>query len=711
MLDIIIKSMKKKLYYLIGFSILVSLNMNAAATQISQDKNVLSVREGKSFHWYFEGKKLDGVYSHKFIAMQSGTYSVRIETEEREIITETVHVNLETGKIRRIHLVGDSTMADYSTRSDYAENYYPVTGWGEVFQPFMRKDSLVKVNHFIDADSIEVIDWAIGGRSTRLFYEEGTWEEVYNAIQPGDYVMIQFGHNDASENHPDRYVDTAGFKMYLKLFAQQTREKGGIPVFITPVNRNYPWSGGIMTSVHGDYPLAMKQAADASKTALIDLTSRSCEFFTSKGKEYVTNNYFMTFGPHVYEGKYWETGSSDGTHFQPAGAVEVARLVFRGLQDLRLLDISMSDPAAGKVPGSRWHDTKYTAELEIPAYSNRGWVFENWTGDVNSNANPLVLNLNEDMRIMANYRTTDKSQYVLSTNVEGKGEVSYSPFGGLYEGGSTVAMNAKASTNNRFFSWTGDLRDTVNPLNYTISKNSRITGLFVESSAQIFQPERATLTNCHMESNEFNQTGDNCIRVEKNTDCSMEWQIIPEEKAYLSMYFRYKNPVDSAAAGNIYINDEPWMENFSFPVTGTNDNWNTIRIGGYSMGDTINKVKLEFLNPAEYIFIDFIKIPTTKTLLDSYTTVKDFIITPSNLAILPNPLTPASKMFFTLEKDSNAVIEVYKLNGQKERVVFSGNLAAGFHEIDLNEFLFESGIYICKLTTNLGLEVSKFVVK
>lgn len=235
-------------------------------------------------------------------------------------------------RIVKIFLVGDSTMANYRLEKDYMEKRYPVTGWGQVFQPFFVKDSLSQVAGLIEADSVLVDDRAKGGRSTRTFFQEGRWRQIYDELQPGDLVIIQFGHNDNAPDKPERAVNLEGYKEFLRLFILQTRQKAGIPILLTPVNRNYPWDEGVLKNVHGDYPQAVKDIAMELNVLLIDLTTLSCESFTQKGKEYVSEKYFMNLPAGVYQA--YPEGQKDNTHFQPEGAFEVARLVFNAMKKL-----------------------------------------------------------------------------------------------------------------------------------------------------------------------------------------------------------------------------------------------------------------------------------------------------------------------------------------------------------------------------------------
>lgn len=235
-------------------------------------------------------------------------------------------------KVTHIYLIGDSTVADYSLDSGYMEKKYPIHGWGQVFQGFLRKDSLVKIKNLVNTDSAIVVDKARGGRSTRTFFEEGRWAEVYRALKKGDLLLIQFGHNDAAVDKPERYVNLNGYKEYLRLFVNQTREKGAIPILLTPVNRNYPWKDGKLTNVHGEYPNAVKEVAKELNVKLIDLNQLSIAEFSRKGQAEVTSSYFMNFEKGLYQA--YPEGQKDNTHFQKAGAIAVAQLVFNAMQTL-----------------------------------------------------------------------------------------------------------------------------------------------------------------------------------------------------------------------------------------------------------------------------------------------------------------------------------------------------------------------------------------
>lgn len=235
-------------------------------------------------------------------------------------------------KITQVFLAGDSTMADYTKddeKKDYMKQRYPQTGWGQVFQDFFTNENMKEVRNSTKIDSVLVIDKAKAGRSTRTFFQEGRWRYIVENLQPKDYVLIQFGHNDEAEEKTERYVPEQGYKEFLRLFILQVRQKNATPILLTPVARNYPWKEGVLQNIH-KYDQAVKDIANEQKVTLIDLNQLSRDYFTSKGQDYVTSNYFM----NLPEGKYeaYPNGSKDNTHFQPEGAKAVAGLVFEKLK-------------------------------------------------------------------------------------------------------------------------------------------------------------------------------------------------------------------------------------------------------------------------------------------------------------------------------------------------------------------------------------------
>lgn len=204
------------------------------------------------------------------------------------------------------HLVGDSTVCLYTSA------YYPRTGWGQVFGNYLKP-------------TLVVSDKALSGRSSKSFYDEGAWTPVKNALKAGDYVFIQFGHNDEKVGDAARYTAPyTTYQQYLTIYINDARAKGAIPILVTPVERN-SWSGGTIKATHGDYPAAMRALASAKGVPLIDLTVGSTAKFITLGQTYTTWNVFMNLNAGQYAN--YPNGNSDNTHFQQNGANIIARLV------------------------------------------------------------------------------------------------------------------------------------------------------------------------------------------------------------------------------------------------------------------------------------------------------------------------------------------------------------------------------------------------
>ena len=203
-----------------------------------------------------------------------------------------------------IHLMGDSTMAEKDLPKAGAER-----GWGMMFQNFLD-------------DGVEVINYAQNGRSTKSFIDLGLWDKVYNAVKPGDYVFIQFGHNDSKADDPARYAPAYGaYQDNLRLFIDGVREKGGTPVLLTPVARRWFKEGKLDRNCHTDYPAAMKAVAEEERVTLLDITTPTLDWIEGLGDE-ASKAFFMI-----------STGKDDNTHTVASGARKVTEIVCERIKE------------------------------------------------------------------------------------------------------------------------------------------------------------------------------------------------------------------------------------------------------------------------------------------------------------------------------------------------------------------------------------------
>nr|WP_294899231.1 rhamnogalacturonan acetylesterase [uncultured Pedobacter sp.] len=228
------------------------------------------------------------------------------------VVTITLLSFINKQKIT-VYLIGDSTL------SIKAINTYPETGWGMPFSWFFNSD-------------VKVDDRAMNGRSTSSFLKENRWQPIVDSLKPGDYVLIQFGHNDEvptkkTYTTPEQYV------MYLTKYVKETQQKGAFPVLITPVARRSFDENGKVVDTHKQYAQLVRDLAKKLDVPLIDLSAKSMDLLQQLGEEKSAMIY-----NHVVPGENpnYPNGKEDNTHFNELGARKMAQLVLSGIRELNL---------------------------------------------------------------------------------------------------------------------------------------------------------------------------------------------------------------------------------------------------------------------------------------------------------------------------------------------------------------------------------------
>lgn len=227
----------------------------------------------------------------------------------------------------KLYMVGDSTMQNYGSGDR------PQTGWGETIGNYMNAN-------------VTVVNRASGGRSTKSFIDEGKWDAVKNLLAAGDYVIIQFGHND-QKSEVDLHTDPdTTYKENLTKFINDAKVKGATPIICTSVVRR-SFSGLTLRSDLGDYPRAAKEAAAAAGVVSVDLNASTLATFQQFGVE-GTKKIFL----HGLAGEFpnYPNGVSDNSHFQTFGADLIARLFVRDLQSTASGLKDYLDPAKASQP-------------------------------------------------------------------------------------------------------------------------------------------------------------------------------------------------------------------------------------------------------------------------------------------------------------------------------------------------------------------------
>ncbi|MDP5032179.1 MAG: rhamnogalacturonan acetylesterase [Paraglaciecola sp.] len=209
----------------------------------------------------------------------------------------------------KILMAGDSTMAIKDLKD------YPETGWGMPFATFFN-------------ESVAVHNFAKNGRSTKTFRSEGLWQELIDLCQTGDYVFIQFGHNDESESKVDRYTTPAQYRQNLINYINEVRFKKAHAILLSPVTRRNFNEQGSIKLTH-PYSELVKQVAEETKVEYIDMDTLSRDYFTELGEQDSLVR-FMHIAPDLHPN--YPNGVKDNTHFNELGAREVAQLVLAELK-------------------------------------------------------------------------------------------------------------------------------------------------------------------------------------------------------------------------------------------------------------------------------------------------------------------------------------------------------------------------------------------
>ena len=219
-------------------------------------------------------------------------------------------LGVHAGEVIDIFTIGDSTMA---TKNLKKQN--PERGWGHVLPGFFSED-------------VRIHNHAVNGRSTKTFLSEGRWQNVLDSLQPGDYVFIQFGHNDASNKGERATVAGGDFDDNLRRYIRESREKGAIPVLFTPIARR-KFDHGTLVDTHGKYVDCVRNVAREQGVICIDHNAVTSDWLRALGDD-PSKPYFM----HIPEGvnPLHPDGRKDNTHLNVRGARVVAAMAVDSIE-------------------------------------------------------------------------------------------------------------------------------------------------------------------------------------------------------------------------------------------------------------------------------------------------------------------------------------------------------------------------------------------
>ncbi len=260
--------------------------------------------------------------------------------------TQTVYVS----RIKLTRLATNQTeskptifIASDSTVQTYDSYYYPQTGWGQTLAMFFGtsvdeyecEDCNFSQAQSYETENVIVENRAIGGRSSKSYVEEGKLDDLLEDIKPGDYLFVQWGHNDATYSRPNRYVSSNDFEKWMMYYVNGARQRGATPVLVTPVARysyttNADGSLNSFASNFEAYRQVMLKIAKNENVPYVDLTQRSIDVCNDFGIE-GAKSLFLHVAAGDYPGGAYAGGATDSTHLQYYGAYKFAQCVADGV--------------------------------------------------------------------------------------------------------------------------------------------------------------------------------------------------------------------------------------------------------------------------------------------------------------------------------------------------------------------------------------------
>ncbi|WP_029231001.1 rhamnogalacturonan lyase family protein [Butyrivibrio sp. VCB2006] len=313
----------------------------------------INVPAGATVTQEFEANLVDGNLNIKFLGTSDAKSMNDAKTTKVYVsgVKITRLATQERGDKPTIFIASDSTVQTYD------EYYYPQTGWGQVLSTYfgdLVEERECDTCGYSQSQTYEttnaiVENRSIGGRSSKSFIDEGKFDDILEDMKPGDYLLVQWGHNDATYSRPNRYVSADDFEKWMMVYVNGALERGVTPVFVTPVAR-YSYttnSDGSLNSFASNfeaYRQVMLRLAREYNVPYVDLTQRSIEVCNNFGIE-GSKMLFLKLAAGEVSGGAYAGGVDDSTHLQYYGALKFAQCVAEGIVDYANGDVENTTDA------------------------------------------------------------------------------------------------------------------------------------------------------------------------------------------------------------------------------------------------------------------------------------------------------------------------------------------------------------------------------
>lgn len=457
-----------------------------------------------------------------------------------------------------IHVIGDSTVCNYK------DSAYPQTGWGQV------------LGYFFDASRVKINNVAIGGRSSKKFINDGRLKDLEPSIQKGDYVFVQFGHNDRDYNKEDRYTPIEDFPKYMQQYIDAAVKHGATPVLVSPMNMN--GSRNIFSTGANNYDARgeMEKLAKSNKIPFVDLNMKSYDTYNktygSLGN-YVTTFLYLKFDGGLYPN--YPNGSTDGnTHFQEMGSLGHCGMIVEELEDELSASYLSAESKAALTTLVSAINPRYTVTVKANIQT-KGLITQNQLFPAGT---PMTLRVDPANGETFEYWADDNCQKISSNRLyygfktPGR-NVTYTA---MFKGGSACVVTATGDDSN----------PTTNPTSSSSEKptSSATVNAFAElvgtkiwrSPIDMANPDDLTGTT---DTNHEGYVGKGFVNVYNEIGSYAAYKLVSDRSATdARMMVRYA--FEGTANRNMKVKIDAKEYEINFPTTGSWDKWDTAYVEG-----------------------------------------------------------------------------------------------------------------------------------
>jgi lysophospholipase L1-like esterase len=254
-----------------------------------------------------------------------------------EVAIQNIKITAK-GNLTVVYLAGDSTVTD--------QDVEPWASWGQF------------ITNYFDA-SVVIANYAYSGSSLSSFKNGNRLKKILTQIKKGDYLFVEFGHNDEKIKGEGNGA-WGSYSVLLTEFVQSAKEKGAIPILVTPTQRRFFNENGTLKETHGEFPAAMRAVAKKNNAALIDITKMTTELYEAWGDE-PSRKAFVQYPANTFPGQ--EKALNDNTHFNSFGANEIALCVLKGIREL---DIPLKKQIKKQTPTYDPKKPNYISSWTLP---------------------------------------------------------------------------------------------------------------------------------------------------------------------------------------------------------------------------------------------------------------------------------------------------------------------------------------------------------